>query len=175
METLYTPAEVAAIVGCSKPALRSYTATYSAYYSGSATPGIGQTRQYTENDIKLTSFIYTRSASGHTHQDTLKALVDSELDNYAFTLPERSTDAPNDSSDVQGGNTAIVPAERLHAALTLLQDAQRREQQAVEVGQAAQTRINELERSLGTALGELNAMKAQRRRPAWWVALFGGG
>jgi len=170
METLYTPAEVAAIVGCSKPALRSYTATYSAYYSGSATPGIGQTRQYTENDIKLTSFIYSRSATGHTHQDTLKALADGELDNYAFTTPERPTEAPDGPGDSQGTSTAIVPAERLHAALTLLQDAQRREQQAQEAERAAQTRINALERELGTALGKL----AQRRRPNWWVAIFGG-
>ena len=174
METLYTPAAVASIVGCSKPALRSYTATYSAHYSDSATPGIGQTRQYTESDIKLTSFIYTRSATGHTHQDTLKALADGELSNYTYTMPERSTATTDGPGDDMGVSTAIVPAERLHAALTLLQDAQRREAAAVEAGQAAQTRINELERELGSVSGELRAIKAHRRRPAWWVALFGG-
>lgn len=181
MMKLYSPTDVAKITGVSKPAIRSYTLTYNAYFSGSATPGPGQSRQYTPDDIKLVSFIISRSNAGYTHNDTLKALETGELENYAFTLSEPIQDATDGPSDDTGTSTALVPLETFYQALAQaqtaqaqLQDYKQREAAAVESERAAQTRINELERELGSVAGELRAIKAQRRRPAWWVAIFGG-
>lgn len=170
MLKLYAPTDVAKLTGVSKPAIRSYTLTYNAYFSGSATPGIGQSRQYTEDDIKLVSFIFSRSNAGYTHQDTLKALEAGELENYAFTLPEPIQDVTGGPGDAQGTSTAIVTFEALYQARADAQTAQAQLQDYKQRDAAAQIRINELERELGTALGKLS----QKRRPRWWVAIFGG-
>lgn len=70
--------------------------------------------------------------------------------------------------------SALVPTERLQAALALLQDSQHRESlQALQVQQLS-SEIARLQNELGRAQGSLEAYKALRRRPRWWVWLFGG-
>lgn len=167
MEPLYGPAQVVAIIGCSKPALRNYAHNYAAYYSGAANPDFGQSRAYTANDVKLTSFIYTRSLAGYSHQSTLQALQAGELDNYAFTMPEPQQGATEAPSDATKGNAAMVAV-----TLNMIQA----NQQALADERA---KNSQLERLVGELTGELRAIKAQNeaqkpRRRGWWVGLFGG-
>jgi DNA-binding transcriptional MerR regulator len=173
MKEYYTPNEVASLIGASKQAIRNYTGIYARYLSTEATPERGGVRRFTESDVKLLAFVYTKtSIENLTHEQILERLGQGELEAFEFHIPQKEG-KEEQAADL---STALVPLERLQASQALLADAQRREVQVTEEAkqreQTLQTEINRLNQELGRAQGELAVYK--RRRPAWWVRLFGG-
>ena len=71
-------------------------------------------------------------------------------------------------------STALVPVGALQAAQALMLDAQRREEAAAEREAKLQEQVNQLQRELGKAEGELSALKAPKPK-GWWSRLLGSG
>lgn len=176
----FTTKEAAELTGASRQIIRIYTSTYQRYFSTEGAPDqSGQQRRFTPADVKLIRFIYTRTAEHKlTHEQVQAALAAGELEQFAWEAPERpqsAASAYDSPEEQQSASAALVPVERLQAAHALMQDAQRREQQAAEQVQALTERLAQLERELGAAQGELQAYKQLRpRRPRWLQWLVGG-
>lgn len=169
---LYTVTQASKLVGASRASIRAYTLRpeYQRYLSTEATPQAGQERQFTRDDLKLLRFIFTRTSQGETHEAITTRLNAGELGGFDWTPPE-----PQQASDHEEATTALVPIEQVRALQAILADARQREletkEQAQAQIQALQDEVRQLTRELGQAQGELNA--GRRRRPAWWVRLFG--
>ena len=175
MPDFHTTKEASEQIGASRQIIRSYTKQYARYLSSEATPESGQPRRFTPADVRLLAFVKARTGAGLTHKQVQEELAAGELESFDW---QQQRDAPEsersqDTEDSPG--TVLVPYAQLQAAQLLLQDAQRREHDAVETAQELQERLEQLQRDLGLAQGELQALKSlQPRRPAWWVRLFGG-
>lgn len=171
---LYSTKDASASTGASRQIIRTYTERYKEYFSSEVQAQPGQPRRFTEQDLKLIAYIYQQtSQQGQKHEQVQTSLAAGALDEFAWQQPETEEDEDEHPS------TDLVPVARLQAAHALLQDAQRREQEAIaraeEQAKAMQDRLAALERELGKAQGELSAYKAmQRKPPTWWTRLFGG-
>lgn len=168
----YSTKDASELTGASRQVIRVYTDKYARWLSTEATPGLGKERRFTAADLKLIAFIYHQTRQeGQTHDQIEQQLNAGALDSFAWETPEIATSAietPNSDT------SALVPHERLQAALALLQDSQRRESdQALQVQQMS-SEIARLQNELGRAQGSLEAYKTLQRRPRWWVWLFGG-
>lgn len=174
MADYYSPKEAAELTGASRQIIRVYTGTYQRHFSTEGAPTQpGQPRRFTDQDIKLIAYIYQQTGQhSQKHDQVLASLAAGALDAFDWQPPEVSeSEEPGEPSP----GTALVPVERLQAAHALMQDAQRREEEAHAQAQALQDRLAALERELGKAQGELSAYKAmQRKPPTWWARLFGG-
>lgn len=169
---LYSTKEASALAGASRQIIRTYTDRYKEYFSPEVQAQPGQPRRFTAADLKLIHFIYTSTAEQKlTHEQVQTALSAGALEQFAWQPPETPENADQSETST---NTALVPISALQAAQALMQDAQRREEEAREQTQALQDRLATLERELGKAQGELSAYKAmQRKPPTWWAKLFG--
>ena len=153
-------------VNVSSGSLRNYTRDYARWFSTEATT---VPRRFTEEDVRLIAFIVNCTKDrALTHAQVEDRLQEGDLDTFDWQLPEGSETPVEAHEDV---STHLVPVERVMAAQTLLQDAQRRENEAVEKVDELQRQIADLERQLGQAQGEL---KARYRAPDWWRRIFGG-
>lgn len=171
----YSTKEASDITGASKQIIRVYTARYARYLSTEGTPESGKPRRFTEGDLKLLAYVYQQTSSGNmTHDQVLDSLAQGALERFDWSMPTQPESVPDGPESAQSAPNALVPVERFQAAQALLLDAQRREQEAREQALALQDQVNQLERELGKAQGALEAYKTVRRRPRWWVALFGG-
>lgn len=168
----YSTKDASELTGASRQAIRAYTEKYARWLSTEATPGIGKERRFTVADLKLIAYVYHQTRQeGQTHDQIDQQLSAGALDSFAWQTPESSTSA---TETPESSTSALVPHERLQAALALLQDSQRRESlQELQVQQLS-SEIARLQNELGRAQGSLEAYKALRRRPRWWVWLFGG-
>lgn len=171
IEGCYGTKEASNLTGISRPALRTYTSRYARYLSTDATPERGSQRRFTRDDLRLLVYVYQATAAGATHENVQQRLADGALEEFAWEPPEPPEPGP--AEPAAEGSTALVTREQVQAMQALLLDAQRREQQALEREQAAQEKIAQLERELGMAEGELQAIKTLKRRPRWLVALIG--
>lgn len=187
MANLYTPMQVQDMLGISATGLRIYTNTYPTHLSTEAT---GKRRKFTDADLCWLSFVKERTAAGDDHKEILSEMSEAKDAGTVWDLWQQYQDdwqAPTAtqqaSYDAETTGTALVPIERLVAMQAVLQSEREAFQRAEEERQRLLDReveLNEkLERTnkeLGEALGELKAIKAQRRKPpTWWVKLFGGG
>jgi DNA-binding transcriptional MerR regulator len=171
MSATYSTKEASELTGVSRQALRVYTRRYARYLSTEATPDQGQERRFTLSDLRLVAFVYGQTSAGASHESVAERLAAGALDNFEWQ-PEQSTEGHSASETPEG---ALIPVERLQAAFELLQDAQQREQDALEQAAAAKAEITRLTLELGKAQGEAETLKASRyRAPAWWRAIFGG-
>jgi hypothetical protein len=179
MSEYYSTKDVSELTRASKQIIRTYTSTYARYFSTEATPEIGKPRRFTETDVKLIAYIYHHTQEENlNHEQVLAQLASGALEIFAWEIPEQQNKAytalPERSESWEYDTGALIPLERLQAAQALLLDVQRREDNAREEVKRLQERINQLERELGTAQGELNILKSQRRKPPkWWTTLFG--
>lgn len=176
MATLYTPKDVRDILKVSASAVRNYVDHYAAHLSETAqrTP-----RQFTEEDLRLFAYVRYKTTPPQqaTHEVILAEIAAGALDDFDWEPPTPEQQAYDDA--VQAESAALVPAAQVRALMAMLEDSRRREQAAIERAQEKeaelQERIRQLERELGKAEGELNAIKAkQRKPPRWWIKLFGG-
>jgi DNA-binding transcriptional MerR regulator len=169
MKEYYTSTEVAQLLGASKQAIRNYTTVYARYLSTEATPERGGMRRFTESDVKLLAYVYTKTRiENFNHEQVLERLAQGDLDQFEFHISQPDETQPQEGTEP---TTALVPFERLQATQALLADAQRRELQAVEEIRQRDQELLRLQHELGRVEGELSAYK--RRRPAWWIRLFG--
>jgi DNA-binding transcriptional MerR regulator len=177
MPEYYSTKEAAELTGASRPIIRTYTQTYRRWFSSEGSPAAGMPRKFTHDDLRLIRFVYESTNSGIVHTETLARLEAGALETFAW---QPSETAPTIDSDERfdadpGGNTALIPIERLQAAQALMQDAQRREAEAAAQLVALQDEVQQLTLELGKAQGELLAVKASRyRAPAWVRSIFGG-
>ena len=171
----YSTKEASDVTGASKQIIRVYTVRYARYLSTEGTPEPGKPRRFTEDDLKLLAYVYQQTSAGNmTHEQVLDSLAQGALERFEWSAPTSSESASVDTESAQSAPNALIPIERFQAAQALLMDAQRREQEAREQAQALQDKVNQLERDLGKAQGALEAYQTVRRRPRWWVVLFGG-
>ena len=171
MRDLYSVKEASALTGIARPTLRTYTVKYARHLSTEATPEPGKERRFTEADLRLLAFVYQYTDAGETHEQVIDRLAAGELERFAWSLPDSPESPPSDVDAPESASTALVPIERYAAVQTLLQDAQRREREALDKLAAAEGELRRLERELGAAQGRLSA---QYRAPTWWRRLFGG-
>lgn len=171
MRDTYTTKQAAELTGASRQAIRTYTTSYQRYFSTEGAPDQpGRARRFTRDDLRLIAYIYNSTGEQkRTHEQVQEALAAGELEQFTWQPTEA---AESVEGSQEPASTALVPVERLVAAQALLQDAQRREAEAIDQVQALQDRLAALERELGQAEGKL---AAQRKPPRWWTALFGGG
>jgi DNA-binding transcriptional MerR regulator len=168
----YSTKDASALTGASRQVIRVYTDRYARYLSTEATPGPGKERRFTVADLKLIAYVYQQTGNeGQTHDQVEQQLAAGALDTFAWEPPEPTSGA---SQTPESATSPLVPAERLQAALALLQDAQRRETDQAHQVQQLSTEIARLQNELGKAQGALDAYKSMRRRPKWWSMLFGG-
>lgn len=174
MTATYTTKQASELTGASKGIIRQYTAKYARYLSTEATPDAGGERRFTEADLKLLAYIY-RQTNGlkQNHIAVQESLASGALDNFEWEVPQTHPELPN-SAEAMG--TALVPMERLIATQALLQYEREERERLQDREQELSERLEATRQQLGEAMGELKAVKAQRRKPpAWWVFLFGGG
>jgi len=163
---LYTPKEVSALTGVSPPAIRSYTSRYARFFSPSATPDPGQSRQYTEADVKLTAFIaHSTKERALTHEQIEQELSIGALEQFERPLLETTPPAAPEAAASES-SAVSVPDTQLQAMQALLQAAQHREQEL-------QAEITRLQQELNQAQHALAIYQGQRRSQ-WWTRLFGG-
>lgn len=166
---LYTPKDASSLTGASKQVIRVYTERYARYLSTEATPGPGMARRFTAADLRLIRFVYEQTVKSNlTHEQVEAQLAAGALDSYIWSPPEAAASAQDAP---EASNSVLVPAERLQAALALLNEAQRRESEQAGAIQQMQAEIARLQNELGRAQGALEVYK--RRRPKWFTFLFG--
>lgn len=166
--TLYTLKQANALTGVSRQGIRQYCARYPRWLSTYATPPPGIERQFTRDDLRTFKFIREITATGANHETVIERLSSGGLADYTWEPPETPQSAPSTSTEP---STYLVPIERLQAAQTLLEDAQRREQVAQERAEALQAEVQRLAGELGKAQGALEVYQ-RRKRPKWlqWLA-----
>jgi DNA-binding transcriptional MerR regulator len=165
---LYTLKQANALTGVSRQGIRQYCARYARWLSTYATPPPGIERQFTRDDLRVFRFIREITATGANHETVIERLSSGGLADFTWEPQETPQSAPGTPTEP---STYLVPVERLQAAQTLLEDAQRREQAAQERAETLQAEVQRLTFALGEAEGKL---KAHYKAPRWWRALFGG-
>ena len=172
MQERYTTKQAAEATGIARPTLRLYTGVYSRYLSLDATPEPGKARAFTEADLRTLAFVYRHTSAQESHEAVKRRLDAGELASFDWQPPDEAQTATEAQEPT---STALVPLERLQASITLLQEAQRREQEAQAKAQALEEENRRLERELGKAQGALEALEARRYvPPAWLRRLLGG-
>lgn len=166
----YSPKEAAEITGASRQIIRVYTETYRRFFSTEGAPEPGQPRKFTRDDLRLIRYIYL-AAPQVGHAETAERLAAGALEQFDWQPPEGEQSAQQRAERATEPSTYLVPVERLQAAQTLLEDAQRREQAAQERAEALQAEVQRLSGGLGRAQGKLEVYE-QRKRPRWlqWLA-----
>ena len=158
MKDSYSTKEASTLTGASTPAIRTYTTHYSRYFSTDATPEPGASRRFTIHDLKLIAFVYQKGErEGWTREKVQASLAAGELDHFDWKASQTEQEP---QSAAESASSALVPIERLQAARALLEDAQRRESQALEQLNTMQADVQRLSLELGKAQGELAAIKA---------------
>lgn len=171
----YTTSQAAAATGVAVQTIRAYTKLWPRYFSTEATPATGQSRRFTIDDLRLIHYAYQQTQAGYTREYVAQALADGALADYSWqpAAPTAAGGEPVEPESESSG--ALVPLERLQAARVLLEDAQQREQKALEQLAAAQQEIADLQLQLGEARGRLEGFRAAMyRAPVWWRRIFGG-
>ena len=181
----YSPKDVTEVTGASASAVRIYTDRYARYLSTEAT---AIPRKFTLSDMKLIAFIvHCTKERAMTHDQVEASLKAGELEAFDWEMPVQSKDTAQ-----QEQSTALVPVAQLQAVQYVLEETRQREAKALQAAEALRTEataraqtlqdeIARLQHELGQAQGALSQAKetiesqrATRRRPRWWVALFGG-
>ena len=98
--TTYKVNEAAAVLGVSSPTVRRWSNVFAPQLSGSATPGPGVERLFSDDDLRVLAFVRDRSAVGLTGEAILAELP-------TATLP--------DLASVLGGDKDLTPGDSLPA------------------------------------------------------------
>src|SRR4051812_23409171 len=85
MDRLLTVKEAAEGAGVSTQSIYTYTTRYKAYFSPHATPGKGQTRLFTPDDVRLLAYIRYKTTTGNmSHENLIAALEGDRTELEAF-------------------------------------------------------------------------------------------
>ena len=178
---LYTTSAAAKLAHVSPGTIRNLTtgqfaASYDGLFSPSASPGKGQPRLFTSEDVKLLAFIRQQTAAGLSHEEATRRIRAGELEAFSWSPPivAESVASPEDAPQtVTAGPQAAQEAGPNSFALALasqwanlLESAHARELDL-------QDRLIAAEAARARAEGELDALKAAQARP-WYKRLFGG-
>ena len=169
-EDYYLPKDAQSIIGVSASTLRNYTKDFERWLTTEATT---TPRRFTPDDLRLFAFIRWRTLEKLETMDKVQAALDAgALDAFEWQVPQR----PQPTTTAQDSEAGVlVPLESLRLHQALLNESQRREEQASAEAAELRARIEALQNELGRAQGELAAVKSGRyRAPKWWRAVFGG-
>ena len=98
--TTYKVNEAAAVLGVSGPTVRRWSRFFGSHLSGSATPGPGVERIFSDDDLRVLCYVRDRSSVGLTGEAILAELP-------AATLP--------DLASILGGDKGLTPGDSLPA------------------------------------------------------------
>ncbi len=96
--TTYKVNEAAAALGVSSPTVRRWSRFFGSHLSGSATPGPGVERLFSDDDLRVLAYVRDRSAVGLTGEVILAELPTATLPDLASAL---------------GGDRALTPGDSL--------------------------------------------------------------
>lgn len=96
--TTYKVNEAAAALGVSSPTVRRWSRFFGSHLSGSATPGPGVERLFSDDDLRVLAFVRDRSSVGLTGEAILAELPTATLPDLASAL---------------GGDRALIPGDSL--------------------------------------------------------------
>ncbi len=143
---LYTVKEAAERAGVSVNSIYTYTTRYHAYFSPHATPGKGQPRLFSPDDVGLLAYIRYKTTTGKlSHKSLMAALAADSTELEAFR---------DDAVAAAEPSTLLVDLHALQAFQLLLQDTRQREQQAVAKVEELQQENAQLRQQLGVMQGK---------------------
>jgi len=99
----YSVADVVGILDVPRSSIHRWSKQYGEFLSDDATPGRGKARSYTDQDLKVLSFIKARSGEGLTVAVIQKELPKAQLPELAAVLSR-----PRQSRDLVGADEALV-------------------------------------------------------------------
>lgn len=184
-ELVYSMNEAARAASVSGASLRNYTAggQFGRYYEGlfspEASPGPGQPRHFTEDDITLVRFIRAQTSAGASHAQIAAKVRAGELAGFTWQPPPQEPGAVPEEAPRRGrreseSSAALALREvggQLAAQLAGIVTAQLEEAQAR--ARELETQLRESEARAARAEGELTALRAAQARP-WYRRLFVG-
>ena len=176
IQPVFKVAQVASMAGVSSAAVRNYVAAHPRHFSPQANPPAGGVRLFTIADARVIAYIKGATDAGRGH-----AAIAKELDGNALDFFNWSPVSPILGEIEEEGGALMAPDAIAALRLAMENLAARNDelQQRLDAKEAAhrveaerlQSELLRLTAELGRASGELEARK--RRRPAWWVSLFG--
>ena len=161
---MYKPFQAAALVPCSRAALRKYAIEFRDHFSPNAYPGPGIARQYTTDDVRLVRFILNLTSGGATLAEVRNRLDAGEFADFDWQPGPVPGQEPPLSPPQPEPPTSLVLMQQLD-------QSRQAEQQLWE-------RVIDAEKRAAGAEAELSALKAQvgmteGPRISWWRRLFG--
>jgi DNA-binding transcriptional MerR regulator len=185
---LYTTSAAAKLAHVSAGTIRNLTtgqfaATYDGLFSPGATPGKGQPRLFTSEDVKLLAYIRQQTAAGVTHEEAARRVRDGELEAFDWFLPvigessvppeeapEATPAGPQAPRSTEAGSFALAIASQW---ASLLESARAREVALQDRVIEAETARIRAEAQLEAVQAQLAELKAAQARP-WYKRIFGG-
>lgn len=183
MSAAYTTAQAAEAAGVSPSTIRNVTTGqfarhYAGFFSESARPGKGESRQLTAGDLKLLAYIRQQTAVGVPHEEVAAKIAAGAIEGFDWQPPPITEAGPSDHlppepvppSPGPGYRAPSTPPEG--AALVLfaqsaiaaqIQQARADLEAARLREEALQDRLRDAEARAARAEGELAAL----RRPFW--------
>ncbi len=174
-QEFYSPADVERLLGISRPAVRVYATKYALWLSPEASPAPGAARRFRIGDLRVLAWIYQQSKENQTHEQIQATLKDHDGVPASFDWlleADAAAAASNVMEEPTSENTALVPVAALRAAQALMQDARNREETMADQLASLQEENKRLNLELGEARGALGVYQG-KKRPRWWVWLFG--
>ena len=175
-QEFYSPVDVEKLLGISRPAVRTYANRYGRWLSAEATPEPGRARRFRVGDLRVLAFVYAKTTTENQDHDQVMAVLEEHKGvPPAFTWQLDEADeqpSPDATAADNPSDTALV----LRTAQVLLMDSREREAAAADQLERMQSEIARLSLELGEARGALGVYQFQgqaRKRPKWWVWLFG--
>ncbi len=176
VQPVFKVAQAAAMVGASPAAVRNYVAAHPRHFSAHANPPPGDVRLFTLADVRVIAYIKGATDAGRGHATIAKELSAGALDLFTWSP------IPSFVEETEEEGTALLAPDAIAALRVAMESLAARNdelQQRLDAKEAAhraeaerlQSELLRLTAELGRASGELDARK--RRRPAWWVSLFG--
>lgn len=108
--TSYKVNEAAAVLGVSSPTVRRWSRFFGSHLSGSATPGPGVERLFSDDDLKVLAYVRDRSTVGLTGEAILAELP-------TATLPDLASVLGRDRDLTSGDSLPALPDSPLTAFL----------------------------------------------------------
>jgi hypothetical protein len=176
-QEFYSPVEVEQLLGISRPAARTYANRYGAWLSPEASPEPGLARRFRIGDLRVLAFVYYKTTKENQDHDQVMAVLAEHNGvpaSFTWQLEADAAASPTETEEEPSTeNTALVPVAALRAAQALMQDARNREESIADRLAALQEENKRLNLELGEARGALGVYRG-RKRPKWWIWLFGG-
>ena len=167
------PLEAARQAKISSDTLKRWLKEYAEFFSPSATPAVGRSRDLKPRDLQIVMFIAALRDAGVSHKDIQTRLEQVRAGGFVDLPPLPPQEVGSIPSDVAAArakdlvDNAILQRELAHMQQALSQSQEQVKaleaelQEARTTGQGQTSRVHDLELELATARGELAALQAR--------------